>query len=80
MATDHTASTEDPNGVRHRTNGACAATWRREPTNRLRPELGATSQFGHPPCGENGTVDRFVKAAHHDHYAPVYACPVHART
>ncbi|MXM67036.1 hypothetical protein GR925_27305 [Streptomyces sp. HUCO-GS316] len=71
--------TADPAGVPHRTKGTCGATWRREPVNRQRPELGTTSQFGHPACGEDAVIDRFVKAAHHDYYRPVYACPAHAR-
>lgn len=73
------AVTKDPNGVPHRTGGTCSATWRREPVNRLRPELGDTTQFGYPACGEAGVIDRFVKAAHHNGYAPVYACRAHCR-
>ena len=76
---DGEAVTADPDGVPHRTAGACLATWRREPVNRLRPELGSTTQFGLMPCGEAGVIDRFVKATHHNGYRPVYACPVHAR-
>lgn len=71
--------TVDPDGVPHSVNGMCKATWRREPVNRLRPELGTTTQFGYPECGEDARVDRFVKAAQRKGYVPVYACPAHTR-
>lgn len=72
-------TTADPNGVHHHTARPCAATFRRVPVNRNRPELGTTTEFGHPACEEPGTVDRFVKAAHATYYIAVYACPAHAR-
>lgn len=72
-------TTTDPNGVHHHTNSPCAATFRRVPISRSRPDLGDTTEFGHPACGEPGTVDRFVKAAHATYYIAVYACPAHAR-
>ncbi|WP_138909967.1 hypothetical protein [Streptomyces chryseus] len=74
---DPDATTADPNGVPHRTHGTCAATTRRVSVNRLRPELGTTTEFGHPACGEPATVDRFVKVAQSTYYRPVYACPAH---
>ncbi|MFB8402172.1 hypothetical protein [Streptomyces sp. NPDC055912] len=72
------ATTADPAGHPHRTHGTCRATWRREPVNRFRPELGTTTAFGHRECGEPATVDRFVQVAQSTRYAPVYACPAHA--
>jgi hypothetical protein len=74
------ATTADPAGGAHATHGDCEATWRREPVNRNRPELGDTTQFGHRPCGQPRTVDRFVKAAQGGQFIPVYACPAHARS
>jgi hypothetical protein len=73
------ATTTDPNGAPHATDGPCTATWRRVPVNRNRPELGTTTEFGHRQCGESGTVDRFVKAAQGTYFIPVYACPAHRR-
>lgn len=73
-------TTTDPGGAAHATHGTCEATWRREPVNRNRPDLGKTTQFGHHPCGEPATVDRFVKVTQSSHYVPVYACPAHARS
>jgi hypothetical protein len=72
--------TADPNGAFHDTHRPCAATFRRVPVNRFRPELGMTTEFGHRACGEPGTLDRFVKVAQSGRYTPVYACPAHART
>ncbi|GHA94396.1 hypothetical protein [Streptomyces chryseus] len=77
---DPEPTTADPAGVPHRKRGTCTATWRRVPVNRNRADLGTTTEFGHPECGEPATVDRFVKAAHAEHFRPVYACPAHART
>jgi hypothetical protein len=72
-------TTTDPGGAAHATQGTCGATWRREPVNVNRPELGETTAFGHRPCGEPGTVDRFVKVTQGSTYVAVYACPAHAR-
>ncbi|MFC9341454.1 hypothetical protein ACFT0G_31120 [Streptomyces sp. NPDC057020] len=56
-AVEQEATTADPAGRPHRTHCTCRATWRREPVNRFRPELGTTTQFGHRECGEPATVD-----------------------
>ncbi|MFI9052467.1 hypothetical protein [Streptomyces sp. NPDC053427] len=73
--------TTDPNDVPHYTHRPCGATWRAVPySNAITGEpMGTTTQFGYPPCGEPGALDRFVKAAHADRYIPIYACAEHAR-